>query len=96
MRYNAGMKISITEARRRVPEVIGAAASGQDVIITRRGKPVHVFHAGESIVTTRRVDPAETRKAMRAIRRAMKRRRYRPGIETAIDGLRAERQHHGG
>ncbi|MBI2293267.1 MAG: type II toxin-antitoxin system prevent-host-death family antitoxin [Betaproteobacteria bacterium] len=89
------MKISITEARRRVPEVIGAAIAGQDVIITRRGKTDHVFRAGEEIITVRRVDPAQTPAAMRAIRRALKNRRYRPALETAIEGLHAERQRRG-
>lgn len=90
------MKISITEARRRVPEVIGAAIAGQDVIITRRGKIDHVFRAGEEIVTVHRVGPAQTRAAMRAIRKALKNRRYRRGMATAIEGLREERQHRGG
>jgi len=90
------VKISITEARRRVPEVIGAAIAGQDVIITRRGKTDHVFRAGEEIVTVHRVDPAQTRAAMRAIRKALKNRRYRRGMATAIQGLREERQHRGG
>ena len=90
------MKISITEARRRVPEVIGAALAGQDVIITRRGKTDHVFRAGEEIVTVHRVDPAQTRAAMRAIRKMLKKRRHRRGSATAIEGLREERQRRGG
>lgn len=90
------MKISITEARRRVPEVIGAAIAGQDVIITRRGKTDHVFRAGEEIVTVRRVDPSQTRAAMRAIRRSLSRRRYHSAIETAAEGLHAERQRRSG
>lgn len=90
------MKISITEARRRVPEVIGAAIAGQDVIITRRGKTDHVFRAGEEIITVRRVDPAQTRAAMRAIRKALKSRRHRSALETALEGLHAERQRRGG
>ncbi len=94
--YTDAMKISITEARRRVPEVIGAAIAGQDVIITRRGKTDHVFRAGEEIITVRRVDPAQTRAAMRAIRRALKSRRHRPALETALEGLHAERQRRGG
>lgn len=33
------MKISITEAKTRLSELVAAAESGKEVIITRRGKP---------------------------------------------------------
>lgn len=38
--YNGGMEVSVAEAKNRLPKLLRAAEAGEEVIITRRGKPV--------------------------------------------------------
>jgi len=38
--YNLDMDVSIAEAKNRLPELIRAVEAGEQVVITRHGKPV--------------------------------------------------------
>jgi prevent-host-death family protein len=38
--YNHGVDVSIAEAKNRLPELIRAVENGENVVITRHGKPV--------------------------------------------------------
>ncbi len=38
--YNPGMDVPIAEAKNRLPELIRAVEQGENVVITRHGKPV--------------------------------------------------------
>ncbi len=67
------MDVSIAEAKNRLPEMIRAVESGENVIITRHGKPVAQISP----------PPAERRKARLG---GMKDRiRLRPGWDAPVD-----------
>jgi prevent-host-death family protein len=67
------MNVSITEAKNRLPELIRAAEGGEQIVITRHGKPVAQIGP----------PPAARRKVRLG---AMKDRiQFRPGWDEAID-----------
>lgn len=50
------IEVSLTEARTRLPELLTRAAEGEDIYITRHGRPAGVLVAHDRWVKTRRHD----------------------------------------
>ena len=88
------MKASIVEqARKRLAAAYPGRPIGDGKVLATDPHPLIQFTIGEEIVTVRHVPPEVTRRAMRAIRADMKRRRG-PKVDV-VDLLQADRSRRG-
>jgi hypothetical protein len=88
------MKISVVDqARERLAAVYPGRPIGEGKILSADPHPLIQFTVGEEVVTVRHVPPEVTRRAMRAIRADMKRRRG-PRVDV-VKLLQTERNRRG-
>lgn len=88
------MKVSIVDqARQRLAAAYPGRVIGEGKILSTDPHPLIQFTIGKEIITVRHVPPEVTRRAMRAIRAEMKRRRG-PKVDV-VQLLQADRRQRG-